>query len=542
MVSPHDPKQSSPRRRRPSHHDEYDASRMRRRSPSFESERKRHRRNRTSPDHASQKQNAAQADRAWDRDAYEASRRISSQHLPGKRNPSYGSHSTSFHRRRGGASGGGGAGGQTGLLGNERGPTAAPPAPNTNMYAPRGVVAGGPPGPPGQHSSKSRRLYIGNLPFHAGLSDFALLQFFSALYVAGFRPNEFGEALPVVSFWLHADGKFGFMEMRGEQETVNMMQFNLVMLHGRLLKVNRPSDYRPDVHNPQATSLIPEKIKAGSVVLLCDKMDGMVAAPPLLVEAANAERIREGASTAVENGDAAGAANVNASAMASAILPAKENAADSHMVATGAMGDGKPEAVPSRLPIEGTSALETLAPDGQEQGRGDESFIAPNMTNGTENDNDTVAKEVELETKKKDEIENVVALTEKNQEGEGDLKDKSKATGATDEKNGKKKEGVMVISLQNLVTDADLEGDDEDYAELMEDIQDECSSYGKVESVHIPRSGPWKGTVFVEYQEADGATTAIGSLAKRVFDGRKVIAVGVKGCSTVLEAAERIAS
>eukprot|EP00177_Eucheuma_denticulatum_P005441 GFKZ01009893.1.p1 GENE.GFKZ01009893.1~~GFKZ01009893.1.p1 ORF type:complete len:478 (+),score=75.75 GFKZ01009893.1:171-1436(+) len=138
-------------------------------------------------------------------------------------------------------------------------------------------------GPPAiQPASKSRRLYIGNIPFQAGLTDVALTQFFSALYIAGFRPNRKGEPLPVISFWLHGDGKFGFMELRGEQEAVNMMQFNGVFLHGRPLRVNRPSDYRPDLHNPQGLSLVPEGVNIVAVMELCAKLGPVVAAPAQL--------------------------------------------------------------------------------------------------------------------------------------------------------------------------------------------------------------------------------------------------------------------
>lgn len=79
------------------------------------------------------------------------------------------------------------------------------------------------------------------------------------------------------------------MELRGEQEAVNMMQFNGVFLHGRPLRVNRPSDYRPDLHNPQGLSLVPDGVNITAVMELCGKLGPVVAAPAQLaaISAAN---------------------------------------------------------------------------------------------------------------------------------------------------------------------------------------------------------------------------------------------------------------
>lgn len=141
------------------------------------------------------------------------------------------------------------------------------------------------PGPPAQQAqqNKSRRLYVGNIPYHVGIAENGMVQLFSALYVAGFRALAPGQPLPVASFWLHADGKFGFMELRGDQEAVDCMQFNGVVLHGRPLRVNRPSDYRPEL----GAHLLEQRVNAHAVVELCASLTGLVAPPAHIVAAAS---------------------------------------------------------------------------------------------------------------------------------------------------------------------------------------------------------------------------------------------------------------
>jgi RNA recognition motif. (a.k.a. RRM, RBD, or RNP domain) len=164
---------------------------------------------------------------------------------------------------------------------------AAPLPPSSYGYgggagAPRAQMGGMRSSQPQVQQNKSRRLYVGNIPYHVGISENGMVQLFSALYVAGFRQLAPGEQLPVTSFWLHSDGKFGFMELRGDQEAVDCMQFNGLILHGRPLRVNRPSDYRPD-HGLQ---LGQSQMNPHGVVDLCNQLQGLVAPPVHIANAA----------------------------------------------------------------------------------------------------------------------------------------------------------------------------------------------------------------------------------------------------------------
>lgn len=531
MASPHNMHSAtSPHRRRSGGQNDYpDYPRSRHRSPSSDRERdrKRLRNDRYSPDTVPHNLDRSldydrhqDRDHARDRDPYPYDSRRGHQSYPPKRPAVHGAYSNggglnggvAYGRRRPGLisrpydslhEGGDAALMDTLNPSNSNGlnaPTsisphavATPSGPGASHsvggYGSRaGLIPSTPAGPYPPAHAKSRRLYIGNVPFQAGLTDYALVQFFSALYVAGFRPNLPGEPLPVVSFWLHGDGKFGFMELRGEQETVNMMQFNQTMLHGRLLKVNRPSDYRPEIHNPNGGLIQPEEVNAEAVLLLCEKLDGLAAPPPLLVSRAQAiraaqenEQYENGLDPAIGNGGAAG------------VAPTTTLETD---VGASSMG---------------------VAQSGHSQ-------IDPNLVN-------------DVVTKREDDL---VAETGVISDGVPPNKsfdmevDQLKGASSHD-----KIQQSVVISLQNLVTDEDLDGSDEEYGEIVEDVESECGKYGKVVSVNIPRTGHWKRTAFVQFADEVGAKEAIEALAKRVFDGRKIVAVGVEGVSTAEEAANR---
>jgi splicing factor U2AF subunit len=80
-----------------------------------------------------------------------------------------------------------------------------------------------------------------------------------------------------------------------------------------------------------------------------------------------------------------------------------------------------------------------------------------------------------------------------------------------------------VVELKNMLTLGDLESDEE-YQDIMEDTKDECSQFGSLKSVIIPRSGPGATKIFLEYLTKEDAAKAIAGLAGRTFDGRKVLA------------------
>eukprot|EP00250_Pteridium_aquilinum_P016263 c23031_g1_i1 orf=557-2227(-) len=87
---------------------------------------------------------------------------------------------------------------------------------------------------------------------------------------------------------------------------------------------------------------------------------------------------------------------------------------------------------------------------------------------------------------------------------------------------------TKVVSLNQLVSVDDLR-DDQEYADIYDDIKEECGKFGTVVKLIIPRpqgggevSG--LGKAFVEYSDTEGARKAKSSLHQRKFAGNSVIA------------------
>ena len=86
---------------------------------------------------------------------------------------------------------------------------------------------------------------------------------------------------------------------------------------------------------------------------------------------------------------------------------------------------------------------------------------------------------------------------------------------------------TTVLCLMNMVSLDELR-DDEEYEGIMEDVRDECSKYGSVRSVEIPRpigdiEVPGCGKIFVEFANKLECQKAQGALAGRKFASRVVV-------------------
>ncbi len=111
--------------------------------------------------------------------------------------------------------------------------------------------------------------------------------------------------------------------------------------------------------------------------------------------------------------------------------------------------------------------------------------------------------------------------------------------------------------MLNMVTPEELV-DDQDYQDILEDINDECSKYGEVEGVRVPRpvkrDAKWMpgetaaaskaaaqqadeeagvGRVFVLFKDLDGVGKALKAIAGRQFGGRTILCASVSEVSSV---------
>ncbi|WVR08881.1 hypothetical protein IAU60_005940 [Kwoniella sp. DSM 27419] len=110
---------------------------------------------------------------------------------------------------------------------------------------------------------------------------------------------------------------------------------------------------------------------------------------------------------------------------------------------------------------------------------------------------------------------------------------------------------TRVMLMLNMVTPEELYSD-QDYEEILEDINDECGKYGEVEGVRIPRPVPkskkWEptdsaastaeknrkadeengvGRVYVMYKDVESAKKAMKAIGGRQFAGRTILVASV---------------
>jgi splicing factor U2AF subunit len=86
---------------------------------------------------------------------------------------------------------------------------------------------------------------------------------------------------------------------------------------------------------------------------------------------------------------------------------------------------------------------------------------------------------------------------------------------------------TKILKLANMVSSAEV-NDDEEYEEILEDVKGECSQYGTVVSLVIPRvkegfSEQSQGNIFVQFLDEQMAKKGLLSLSGRKFANNIVV-------------------
>ncbi|CAG8587806.1 3369_t:CDS:10 [Cetraspora pellucida] len=85
---------------------------------------------------------------------------------------------------------------------------------------------------------------------------------------------------------------------------------------------------------------------------------------------------------------------------------------------------------------------------------------------------------------------------------------------------------TTVLQLLNMVTPEELVDDDE-YEDIVDDVREECSKFGRVIDMKIPRPGSGSlsgiGKIFVRFESIEAAGAALRALAGRKFAERTVL-------------------
>lgn len=348
---------------------------------------------------------------------------------------------------------------------------------------------------------QSRRLYIGNVGGGTSESNFM------AFWNDKMKEMKFNlaEGDPCISVQVNGDKGYGFVEFRCPEECTSAMSFDGVIFHGQALKIRRPKDYvgtdvtpRP-LHVPGVISTNvpdgPNKIYVGGLPTYLNE-DQIIELLKAFGEVRAFNLVRE-----ANSGPSKGFAFCEY--------------VDPNLTDLACQGLNDMELGDRKLIVQRASAGQRglQAPGGGPSGAtGSNNAPLGTRSNGP----------------------NSFALPS----------------------NGEAGEPTKCMTMLNMVTPQELI-DDEEYAEIVEDIKEECDKYGSVLDVRIPRplaqskgssaqawkstvdaSGPSEAThdehgtlkeregvgrVYVRFAEVDQCESALKAIAGRQFGGRLVI-------------------
>ncbi|XP_031250814.1 splicing factor U2af large subunit B-like isoform X6 [Pistacia vera] len=339
-----------------------------------------------------------------------------------------------------------------------------------------------------QATRHARRVYVGGLPPLA--NEQTIATFFSQV-MAAIGGNSAGPGDAVVNVYINHEKKFAFVEMRTVEEASNAMALDGIIFEGVAVRVRRPTDYNPTLAAALGPGQPSPHLNLAAVGL----------APGAIGGAEGPDRVFVGG------------------------LPYYFTEAQ----------------IRELLESFGTLRGFDLVKDrdtGNSKGYGFCVYQDPTVTdiacaalNGLKMGDKTltVRRATASSGQSKSEQDNILAQAQQHiaiqkmalQTGVMNLPGGGIAPSAFGESPAK------VLCLTEAIT-ADVLADDEEYEEVLEDMREECSKYGTLVNVVIPRPDPngeqfpGVGKVFLEYYDIAGCATAKTALNGRKFGGNLV--------------------
>ncbi|SPO29185.1 related to pre-mRNA splicing factor U2AF large chain [Ustilago trichophora] len=347
-------------------------------------------------------------------------------------------------------------------------------------------------------SRQARRLYVGNITHQANEAN--MVAFFNEQMLKLKLGTEPGE--PAVSAQVNVDKGYAFVEFRHPEEATNAMSFDGIVFQAQSLKIRRPKDYTgPDVRPPSnihVPGVISTNVPDSPHKIFVGGL------PTYLTD----DQVIE-------------------------LLQAFGELRAFNLVKDPGTGASKGFAFCEYV----DAALTDLACQG---------------LNGMElGDRNLVVQRASVGSEKKAQA---IAATGANAGTLGSAVPSSLQQFAGE--GGDAGEPTSCMVLLNMVTPEELQ-DDEEYADIVEDIRDECTKYGAVTDVRVPRPAKeskgaaahqWKrsqdesdqgaenssgeregvGRVYVRYGETEHCAEALKAIAGRQFGGRTVICAFLK--------------
>ncbi|ETS64341.1 hypothetical protein PaG_01188 [Moesziomyces aphidis] len=342
---------------------------------------------------------------------------------------------------------------------------------------------------------QARRLYVGNITHQA--NEPSMVAFFNEQMLKLKLGTEPGE--PAVSAQVNVDKGYAFVEFRHPDEATNAMSFDGIVFQGQSLKIRRPKDYTgPDVRPPSSIhvpGVISTNVPDSPFKIFVGGL------PTYLTD----DQVIE-------------------------LLQAFGELRSFNLVKDPATNASKGFAFCEYV----DTALTDLACQG---------------LNGMElGDRNLVVQRASVGSEKKAQA---IAASGANVGALGVPSSVQQFAGA----GGDAGEPTSCMVMLNMVTPEELQ-DDEEYADIVEDIRDECTKFGTVNDVRVPRPAKeskgaaahqWKrsqndeaadadkpseregvGRVYVRYAETDQCAQALKAIAGRQFGGRTVICAFLK--------------
>ncbi|KAL4450071.1 hypothetical protein ABPG77_010740 [Micractinium sp. CCAP 211/92] len=347
-----------------------------------------------------------------------------------------------------------------------------------------------------QATRHARRIYVGGLPPSADENNIATF-FSNALAAVG--GTTAGPGMCVVNVYVNYEKKFAFVEMRTVEEASNAMALDGIMFEGAQVRIRRPADYNaaaaaplgPSMPNPNL-NLAAIGLDKQPVPLATNLMSQMVGPPsagqPQMSERDAAERIFVGGLPYYLTEEQCRELLGSFGAIKSFDLIKDRETQQSK-------GYGFVVYEDPRVTDVACAGLNGMQ-------MGDRSL--------------TVRRAQEGQRMKEEEKRQQLAAA---LPGAAPIAPVYAGTAA------------RVVKLSHAVTMEELQ-DDQEYADILEDMKEECAKYGTVVQVHIPRPAPpdaqpppGLGKVIIEFTDAPGAIGARNAMHGRKFGGRVVEAV-----------------
>ncbi|KAK4337095.1 hypothetical protein RND71_043845 [Anisodus tanguticus] len=323
---------------------------------------------------------------------------------------------------------------------------------------------------------QARRLYVGNIPF--GCSEEEMMDFFnSQMHSCNFAQASGNSVLAVQ---INLDKNFAFLEFRSIDETTQAMAFDGINFKGQSLKIRRPHDYQPmpgmtDQPQPTVPGVVSTVVTDSAHKIFIGGL------PNYLTE----DQVKE-LLTSFGQLRAFNLVKDSATGMSKGYAfceYADVNITDQAILGLNGMQLGDKKLIVQRASVGAKSGPLASTPGGISSA----ALMAP----------------VQLQ---------VPGLQTNIPLGGVGLQPQPMSE---------------VLCLMNMVLPEELKDDDE-YEDILEDIKEECSKYGYVKSIEIPRpiegvDVPGVGKIFVEFSSLSESQKAQQNLAGRKFANRVVV-------------------